>query len=95
MHLNVGGKLSIESAEDFMGTSSLHEWFLAKLLTVIYIHVSLGQGLNLKLLRGPNYDAQSNPRGRNTTLTQQWRYLNLTRSTFYILFPGKCIVSYR
>jgi len=29
------------------------------------------------------------------TLTQQWRYLNLTRNSFYILFPSKGIVSYR
>ena len=29
------------------------------------------------------------------TLTQQWRYLNLTRSSFYILFPAKGIVRYR
>jgi len=29
------------------------------------------------------------------TLTQQWRYLNLTRNSFYILFPAKGIVSYR
>jgi len=28
-------------------------------------------------------------------LTQQWRYLNLTRNSFYILFPAKGIVSYR
>ena len=29
------------------------------------------------------------------TLTQQWRYLNLTRNCFYILFPAKGIMSYR
>jgi len=29
------------------------------------------------------------------TLTQQWQYLNLTRNSFYILFPAKGIVSYR
>jgi len=29
------------------------------------------------------------------TLTQQWRYLNLTRKSFYILFPAKGIVSFR
>jgi len=28
-------------------------------------------------------------------LTQQWRYLNLIRNSFYILFPVKDIVSYR
>ena len=28
------------------------------------------------------------------TLTQQWRYLNLTRLRFYILFPEKSTVSY-
>jgi len=28
-------------------------------------------------------------------LTQQWRYLNLTRNSFHILFPGKGIMSYR
>jgi len=27
-------------------------------------------------------------------LTQQWRYLNLTRNSFYIMFPVKGIVSY-
>jgi len=34
------------------------------------------------------------PEGRIMTLTQQWRYLNLTRGNFYILFPAKGIVSY-
>jgi len=34
-------------------------------------------------------------RGCIVTLTQQWRYLNLTRNSFYILFPAKGIVSYR
>jgi len=29
------------------------------------------------------------------TLTQQWRYLNLTRNRFYILLPAKCVVTYR
>ena len=29
------------------------------------------------------------------TLMQQWQYLNLTRNSFYILFPAKGIVSYR
>jgi len=29
------------------------------------------------------------------TLTQQRSYLNLTRNSFYILFRGKGIVSYR
>jgi len=29
------------------------------------------------------------------TLSQQWRYLNLTRNSFYILFLAKCIMSYR
>jgi len=28
-------------------------------------------------------------------LTQLWKYLNLTRNNFYILFPAKGIVSYR
>jgi len=28
-------------------------------------------------------------------LTQQWKCLNLTRNSFYILFPAKVIVSYR
>jgi len=28
-------------------------------------------------------------------LMQQWRYLNLTRDMFYILFPAKGIVSCR
>jgi len=28
-------------------------------------------------------------------LTQQWRYRNLTRNRFYILFPAKGVVSYR
>jgi len=28
------------------------------------------------------------------TLMQQWRYLNLTRNSSYILFPAKGIVSY-
>jgi len=26
------------------------------------------------------------------TLTQQWRYLNFTRTSFYILFPEKGII---
>jgi len=29
------------------------------------------------------------------TLTQQWRYLNLTKNSFYILFPAEIIMSYR
>jgi len=29
------------------------------------------------------------------TLTQQWRYLNLARNSFFILFPAEYIVSYR
>jgi len=29
------------------------------------------------------------------TVTQQWRYLNLTRNSFYILFPEKGIMSSR
>ena len=28
------------------------------------------------------------------TLTQQWRYLNLTRNSFYIIFPAKYIANY-
>jgi len=28
------------------------------------------------------------------TLAQQWQYLNLSRNSFYILFPVKGIVSY-
>jgi len=35
------------------------------------------------------------PEDRIMTLTQQWRYLNLTRNSFYSLFLAKCIVSYR
>ena len=34
------------------------------------------------------------PDGRIMTLTQQWRYLNLPRNSFYILYPAKGIVSY-
>jgi len=33
--------------------------------------------------------------GRIMTLTQQWRYLNLARNSFYILFIAKGIVNYR
>ena len=29
------------------------------------------------------------------TLMQQWKYLNLTRNSFYVLFPAKGVVSYR
>jgi len=29
------------------------------------------------------------------TLTQQWRYFNLTRNNFYIVYPAKGIMSYR
>jgi len=29
------------------------------------------------------------------TLTHQWRYLNLTRNSFYILFLAKDMVSFR
>ena len=28
------------------------------------------------------------------TQTQQWRYVNLARNSFYILFPAKGVVSY-
>jgi len=31
--------------------------------------------------------------GHIMTLTQQWWYLNLTRNSFYILFPAKGIVT--
>jgi len=31
--------------------------------------------------------------GRIVTLTQQWLYLNLTRNSFYNLFPAKSIGS--
>ena len=60
------------------------------------------RGLKLKLFRETNQDLKSNPKaavwlpeGRIMTLTQQWRYLNLTRNSFYILLPAKGIVSYR
>jgi len=29
------------------------------------------------------------------TLTQQWRYQNLTTNSFYILFPARGIMSYK
>jgi len=29
------------------------------------------------------------------SLTQQWWYVNLTRNSFYILFPAQGIMSYR
>jgi len=32
---------------------------------------------------------------RIMTLTQQWRYLNLNRNSFHILFPVRGIVGYR
>ena len=35
-----------------------------------------------KVTRGPHHD-----------LTQQWRYLNLSKNSFYILFPAKGFVS--
>jgi len=38
-----------------------------------------------KVIQGPHYDA----------VTQQWRFVNLTRNSFYVLFPEKGIVSYR
>jgi len=44
-------------------------------------------GFKLKLLRVLNEDLQ--PGGRIMTLTQKWRYLNLTRNSFYILFHAK------
>jgi len=28
-------------------------------------------------------------------LTQQWQYLNLTKNSFYIIFPAKGVVSYK
>ena len=31
--------------------------------------------------------------GRIITLTKQWRYLNFTRNSIYILFPAKGIMS--
>jgi len=33
--------------------------------------------------------------GRIITLTQQWRYLNLTRNSLYILLPAKGTMSYK
>jgi len=32
--------------------------------------------------------------GRSLKLTQQWRYVNLTRNSLYILFPAKHVMSY-
>jgi len=29
------------------------------------------------------------------TVTQQWRYLNFTRNSLYIIFPAKDVVGYR
>jgi len=33
------------------------------------------------------------PADRIMTLTQQWRYGNLTRNSFYIIYPAKGIIS--
>jgi len=46
-----------------------------------------GQMRTNEVTPGRHYDAD-NP-------TQQWRYLNLTRNSFHILFPAKSIISYR
>jgi len=35
------------------------------------------------------------PDSRIMPLTKQWRYLNLTRNSFYILFLAKGIASYK
>jgi len=43
---------------------------------------SEGQMGSYKVTRGPHHD-----------LTQQWRYLNLSKNSFYILFPAKGFVS--
>ena len=54
------------------------------------------RSLKLKLFRGPNEDIWINPsaawwlpEGCITTLTQQWRYRDLTRYSFYMIFPAK------
>jgi len=51
-------------------------------------------GLKLELLPGRNEDFKIN-QGRIMTLTQQRRYLRLTRNSFYIFFTANSIVSYR
>jgi len=50
-------------------------------------------GLKLKLFRGRKEDYEKQV--RMMTLTQQRRYLSLTRSSFYIFFTANGIVSYR
>ena len=41
------------------------------------------------------WELGNQPEDRIITPTQQWRYLKLTRNSFYILFHAKGIVSYR
>jgi len=47
-------------------------------------------GLKFKLLRGQNEDFKIN-QGRIMTLTQQRRYLSLTRNSFYIFFLQRMV----
>jgi len=57
--------------------------------------VGLHQGCQTELAPRAKLGPIKQPEGRIMTLAQQWRYLNLTRNSFYILFLAKCTVSYR
>jgi len=62
--------------------------------------MTLNQPPSMKILRTPLapraiLESIKRPEERIMMLTQQWRYLSLTRNSFYILFLAKCIVSYR
>jgi len=56
---------------------------------------SIFQGSQTQIAPRVKLGPMKQPEGCSMTRMQQWRYLNFTRNSFYILFPAKCIVSYK
>ena len=54
---------------------------------------SIFQGSQTQIAPRVKLGPMKQPEGCSMTRMQQWRYLNFTRNSFYILFPAKCIVS--
>ena len=57
--------------------------------------IHYARGLKLKLLWGPNEDLYSNPIQGPHYDADATMVPDLTRNSFYILFPAKGIMSYR
>jgi len=60
------------------------------------VKLSIAQGSQTQIAPRAKLGPIGNPEGSSImALTQHWRYRNLARNSFYILFPAKGIVSYR